>query len=362
MDKQIDIIVGARPNFMKVAALFAVSKQFPLLKLRLIHTGQHYDELMSGVFFSELGIPSPDCNLGVGSGSHAYQTAKIMIGYEQWLIKNPADVCVVVGDVNSTLACSLVATKMGIRVAHIEAGLRSFDKEMPEEINRVLTDSLSDFLFVTEPSGLNNLLNEGKKESDIYLVGNLMIDTLKRNLSGASKKAKYKDYHLEPKKFALVTLHRPSNVDNDLVLGEIVREIIWVSTQFPVFFTMHPRTLNRLTTTGLIEDLERVPTIYLSPPLSYLDAISAMSEAKVVITDSGGLQEETSALGVPCLTLRDNTERPITLYEGTNTLIAGDWDLFREKVDGLGEIHEAPENPIWDGRAGERILQILETA
>lgn len=362
MKKCVDIIVGARPNFMKVAALFAIAERFPLLELRLIHTGQHYDDAMSQVFFEDLGIPVPTVNLEVGSGSHGYQTAQIMMRYESWVTGNLPDACVVVGDVNSTLACTLVAVKLGILVAHIEAGLRSFDTTMPEEINRVLTDRVSDLLFVTEPSGVNNLLQEGRESSEIHLVGNVMIDTLKLNLPKARKKEQYKKYSLIKNNYALVTLHRPSNVDDELKLREIIKEIEWLSDLYPVLFTIHPRTKIRLASTNLLQKLEMNQNVHLCPPLSYIDTLSLMDSAKVVVTDSGGIQEETSALGVPCLTLRSNTERPITINEGTNTLIANNWNLFRERIKGLSEQCKKSENFIWDGKAGERILQKLESA
>jgi len=362
--KTIDIIVGARPNFMKVAALFAVADDYPSLELRLIHTGQHYDEAMSDVFFKELGLPEPVCNLGVGSNSHAVQTADIMVGYEKWVCGNKPDICLVVGDVNSTVACALVAAKRQIFVAHVEAGLRSFDRTMPEELNRVITDSISDVLFVNEPSGVDNLLREGNSTDKIHLVGNVMIDTLKHQRVGASKRQKYKDFGLDGRGYAFVTFHRPSNVDDNDVLKGIINQLTWLSNVMPVVFSVHPRTKKALQKTRLYEELEGVPEIYLTGPLSYVDALSMMANAKVVITDSGGLQEETSALHVPCLTLRDNTERPITIGEGTNTLISGDWVLFREKIEEVDKgiyLKGRRDIQLWDGLAAKRILNVLET-
>ncbi len=362
-NKIIDIVAGARPNFMKVAALFAVAEKFPSLSLRLVHTGQHYDEAMSDVFFRDLGLPEPSCHLGVGSDSHAVQTAEIMKGYEAWINRSQPDICLVVGDVNSTLACSLVAAKFNIQVAHVEAGLRSFDRTMPEEINRVITDSISDFMFVTESSGLLNLAREGRPSSTIHLVGHVMIDTLLRRLPEAKARAFYSTFAFKAGKYAFVTLHRPSNVDNHKVLTEIVAQIVWLSNIIPVVFALHPRTKKQLQRAGLYSDLQSPPAIQLTEPLSYINALSLTMNAKVVVTDSGGLQEETSALGVPCLTLRDTTERPVTITEGTNTLISGDWELFRRSISQIKEnryLQNISAIPLWDGKAGERILRILE--
>lgn len=363
MELQIDVIAGARPNFMKVAAFFAIADEFPSLKLRLIHTGQHYDEAMSGVFLKELGLPKPVCNLGVGSSSHATQTAQVMMGYERWVTENRPDVCLVVGDVNSTVACALVAAKMQIMVAHVEAGLRSFDRTMPEELNRIVTDSLGDLLFVNEPSGVKNLIKEGVESSKVHLVGNVMIDTLLSQLVKAKKKAKYVEFGLESRQYAFVTFHRPSNVDNSTILLEIVNQLLWLSSVMPIVFSVHPRTRNQLQHNDLWELLEASLHIYLTEPLSYTDALSMTASAKVVITDSGGLQEETTVIQVPCLTLRDNTERPITIDEGTNTLIAGDWALFRKKIEEIEEgiyLSGTSDIQLWDGAAAKRILTVLE--
>jgi len=360
--KIIDIIAGARPNFMKIAALFAVADKFPFLQLRLIHTGQHYDKLMSDVFFRDLGLPEPICNLGVGSGTHGTQTAKIMMAYEKWAMNNRPNLCLVVGDVNSTIACVMVAKKLGIPVAHVESGLRSFDRTMPEEINRILTDSISDLFFVTEPSGVFNLAREGKSFDAIHLVGNVMIDTLFRMKPKAAGKKFYRTFKLKPRKYALVTLHRPSNVDNIDVLKEIIKQIMWLSDKIPVIFVLHPRTKKNLQTFGLLEGIEQLPSLHLSQPLPYLDSLSLIMNAVVVVTDSGGLQEETSALRIPCLTIRENTERPITINEGTNTLIGNDWKLFRECIDKIKEGNYKKiiaQIPYWDGHAGERILNVL---
>lgn len=358
----IDVIAGARPNFMKVAALFAVSSQFPKLNLRLIHTGQHYDANMSDVFFQELDLPEPVAHLGVGSDSHARQTSKIMEGYEAWVNENRPDVCLVVGDVNSTVACALVAAKAGVLVAHVEAGLRSFDRRMPEEINRMVTDSISDLLFVTEQSGVINLAHEGHPASAIHLVGHVMIDTLLRMKPKAATLQSARQWGLQPASYAYLTLHRPSNVDNPQILAEICQQVEWLAAQLPIIFPLHPRTKAKLEAAKLYTRLSQIPSLKLVEPLSYLDSLSMMMDAKVVITDSGGLQEESTALGVPCLTLRENTERPITVHEGTNRLIAHDWELLRQSLtEILTDTYARPLSPIpyWDGLAGMRILTIL---
>lgn len=360
----IDVIAGARPNFMKVAALFAVADRYPALTLRLIHTGQHYDANMSDVFFQELELPEPDQHLGVGSGSHATQTAAIMTGYEQWINAHRPDITVVVGDVNSTVACALVASKAGIRVAHIEAGLRSFDRSMPEEINRMVTDSISDLMFVTEPSGVINLAREGHSAESIHLVGHVMIDTLFRMKPKAMKLSAFETFGVQPNKYAYLTLHRPSNVDDAAHLNEICEQIMWLAGQTKIVFPIHPRTKARLEAAGWYARLQQIETLRIVEPLGYLTSLSVMLTAALVVTDSGGLQEESSALGIPCLTLRDNTERPITITEGTNTLIAGNWALFRTCVESVlaGKRH-AEESPIpyWDGKAGVRIMNMLAT-
>ncbi len=357
----VDLIAGARPNFMKAAALLAVAPHFPMLEIRLVHTGQHYDALMSDVFFKDLGLPDPVCHLGVGSGNHAVQTARIMEGYGRWVEQNRPDLCMVVGDVNSTVACALVAAKEHFPVAHVEAGLRSFDRGMPEEVNRVVTDSISDFLFVTEQSGVDNLVREGRPQDAIHLVGNVMIDTLLRMLHRASDLVPFRRFGVAPGSYAYLTLHRPSNVDDPRHLVEICRQVAWVAKQMPVVFAVHPRT--RATLASLNGQVSFPPALKQVEPFGYLNSLSMAANAKLVITDSGGLQEETSVLGVPCLTLRENTERPVTISHGTNTLIAGNWPLFRERVAQINSRREARKNcqiPHWDGHASERILQICE--
>jgi UDP-N-acetylglucosamine 2-epimerase (non-hydrolysing) len=348
-----DVVVGARPNFMKASALFAVAGEFPL-RLRLLHTGQHYDWAMSEVFFKELGLPSPAVNLEVGSGSHALQTGEIIRRYGKWIDESRPDLCVVVGDVNSTLACALVASKERIPVAHVEAGLRSFDRSMPEEINRVLTDAVADWLFASEPAAVENLRREGRPEHSIHWVGNVMIDTLKRMRPRAESSQAHVNFGLQPGGYAYLTLHRPSNVDEPATLGRIMSEIGWLAERIPVFFSVHPRTRPALGS-------DRPSGILFADPMGYLESLSIVLGSRLVVTDSGGLQEETSALGIPCLTLRENTERPITVEAGTNRVIGRDWGLFRASIDEIlgGRWRAGGTIPKWDGGAGRRILEIL---
>ncbi|RME38454.1 MAG: UDP-N-acetylglucosamine 2-epimerase (non-hydrolyzing) [Planctomycetota bacterium] len=327
----------------------------------MVHTGQHYDARMSGWFFRELGIPRPAADLGVGGGSHAEQTAKIMMRFEPICRSWRPDVVVVVGDVNSTAACALTAVKLGIRVAHVEAGLRSFDRTMPEEINRVVTDAVADILFVTEPSGVTNLRREGIAAERIHLVGNVMIDTLLRFRARAQRSAILERLGVAARGYALVTLHRPANVDDERRLREMVGVLLAVADDLPVVFPVHPRTKGRLAGTGLLERLEGAANVRLTEPLGYLDFVKLMAEAAVVMTDSGGIQEETTILNVPCLTLRDNTERPVTLTEGTNRLAGTEPDsilsAFRSIMDDPPRASSPPA--LWDGKAAERIAAIL---
>jgi UDP-N-acetylglucosamine 2-epimerase (non-hydrolysing) len=325
----------------------------------LLHTGQHYDYRLSQVFFEELGIPQPDVFLGIGSASHAVQTAKIMVAFEEVMVERKPDVVLVVGDVNSTLACALTAAKLRVPVVHVEAGLRSFNRDMPEEINRIVTDALSDLLFVSERSGVENLLAEGKAADRIHLVGNVMIDTLYANLPRARALNVASRFNLQAGEFALVTLHRPSNVDDDETLASILRSLDSISSWLPVLFPVHPRTraaLSRAHASALAAD-----RVLVCEPLSYLEFLSAMVSARLVLTDSGGVQEETTALGIPCLTLRWETERPITVSEGTNILVGTDQAaILRETqhiLDGQAKIGHVPEN--WDGLASSRIADTL---
>ena len=362
MIKTIHLIAGARPNFMKIAPVMrAAAKQAGRIRCRIVHTGQHYDRAMSDVFFEELGIPEPDHHLGCGGGSHAEQTAKIMVAYEKLCLEERPDLVMVVGDVNSTLACSVVAKKLQIPVAHIEAGLRSGDRDMPEEINRLATDAISDLFFVTEPSGRDNLLREGQPEKDVHFVGHVMVDNvlyqrdkleaepLSDGGSVAIKKA-LDDY-------GVITMHRPSNVDAPEVFAGLAKALRTISERVPLVFPVHPRTRANMEKFGI--DLG--PRVTLADPMGYMDFLNLWKDAKIVLTDSGGLQEETTALGVPCLTMRENTERPVTISEGTNVLVGTDPAAIEEaamKVLGGGaKTGSRPE--LWDGCAAERIIKVL---
>ena len=360
-------IVGARPNFMKIAPIMVALKEFsPALEVTLVHTGQHYDVAMNEQYFQALGIPSPDINLEVGSGSHAVQTAEVMCRFEAALEGKSPTAILVVGDVNSTIACALVATKKGIPVIHVEAGLRSFDRAMPEEINRVLTDQISDMLFTTEPSGRDNLLREGVADKRIHFVGNVMIDTLRHNLARAIptstivSDAGRPGFVNDEKKYAVVTMHRPSNVDDEAILGSLINTVITISKQLPVILPLHPRTKSMIEKFGFGKLLD-TPDILLLPPMGYLEMLGLMKDAKVVLTDSGGIQEETTALGVPCITLRNNTERPITVDEGTNTIAGQDSQtiltIFNEVMRSGGKGGRVPQ--YWDGRASNRIADVI---
>lgn len=354
-------VVGARPNFMKIAPLLAEMRRRPGIEPLLVHTGQHYDARMSDQFLEQLGIPEPDLHLGVGSGSHAVQTAQVMTALEPALEEMRPDLVLVVGDVNSTLAATLVAAKSGIPLAHVEAGLRSFDRRMPEEVNRLVTDVLADYLFVTEKSGVENLRREGVPEERIHFVGNVMIDTLLGNRSRADALEMPKRLGLGPGGYALATLHRPSNVDDPEILEGYVGVFEEIARRLPVIFPLHPRTASSLERFGLLERLQGIAGLRLLEPQGYLEFLGLTSGARVVLTDSGGIQEETTALGVPCLTLRENTERPITVTEGTNRLVGTRPEsilaAFAEVVSGDGGEARRPE--FWDGRASERIVDIL---
>src|SRR5262245_59211824 len=334
-------VVGARPNFMKMAPIVAEMGRHPSIRSRLVHTGQHDDAAMSQLFFHELGMPRPDVYLGVGSGTHTTQTARVMLDFEPVLLEDRPDVVVVVGDVNSTLACALVAVKMGIRVAHVEAGLRSFDRSMPEEINRILTDAISDLLLIPSPDGRENLLREGIPEERIRFVGNVMIDTLRQHQEKALARPILRDLRIVPRGYAVLTLHRPSNVDDPETLARLIDVVDTVQRRLPLVFPLHPRTRAMLDQHGLGARLREVPGLRLTDPLGYLDFLAPMSQARVVLTDSGGIQEETTALGVPCLTLRENTERPITVTQGTNRLVGRDprriLGMFEEAMAETGE-------------------------
>jgi UDP-N-acetylglucosamine 2-epimerase (non-hydrolysing) len=357
-------IVGARPNFMKMAPILRALDAHPDVRAVLIHTGQHYDANLSQVFFDELGIKRPDFSLEVGSGKHGAQTAKLIERCEELFEKGPPDGgaydrLIVVGDVNSTVGAAIAAVKLGIPVAHVEAGLRSFDRSMPEEINRILTDSISDMLFVSEPAGMENLRKEGHPESHLHLVGNVMIDTLVRLLPMARERDVLSQFGIEGD-FGLVTLHRPANVDVLENLDRLLEVLIETAREIPLAFPMHPRTKAQIERYGLGGKLD-TNGVKILPPLGYIDFLSLTSRAKVVVTDSGGIQEETTMLGVPCLTLRPNTERPATIDYGTNLLIGNDLDqvvTYVRSVKG-GEFKKGQTPPFWDGRAAERIAAIL---
>lgn len=354
-------VVGARPNLPKIAPILREMKQHPEIIAILVHTGQHYDENLSDIFFRQMGIPAPQVNLGVGSGSHASQTAEILKRIEPVLEEQKPDVVVVVGDVNSTIAVSLAAAKLGVRVAHVEAGLRSFDRTMPEEINRVLTDAIADYLFVTEEDAITNLMNEGRPRDSIFLVGNVMIDSLRHFLPAAQQSSIGGQLGLNNgtswQRFGLLTLHRPSNVDSPEKLTQLLGAIAAVAAEVPVIFPVHPRTQQRIAQAGI----RHPPQLRMISPVGYLDFLCLMSKAALVLTDSGGIQEETTALGVPCLTLRENTERPVTISEGTNLLVGTDPARIvaaaRDVLAGKGKTGKTP--PLWDGQAARRIVEVL---
>lgn len=345
-------IVGARPNFMKVAPVLNALKERDNVRQTVIHTGQHYDVNMSDVFFHQLGIPAPDINLAVGSGSHAQQTAEIMTRLEPVVLERQPDLVVVYGDVNSTVATALVCAKLGIKVGHVEAGLRSFDRTMPEEINRVVTDQLADMLFTPSEDGDENLRREGIAAEKIFRVGNVMIDSLVRLLPLARKANR----HGLPERYALVTLHRPANVDDGATLKGILESLFEVNRDLAVVFPAHPRTRQRIADFGL-----NASQLCVLDPLPYVNFLGLQSRATVVITDSGGIQEETTYLGVPCLTLRENTERPITVSMGTNMLVGRDPEKLRTELSRVlgGKAKKGFAPPLWDGHAGERIADVL---
>ena len=355
-------VVGARPNFMKVAPLHRALQQYTgSIQHRILHTGQHYDEKMSKVFFDDLELPAPDIYLGVGSGSHAEQTATVMIGFEKVLRDMQPDLVIVVGDVNSTLACSITASKLGIPVAHVEAGLRSFDRDMPEEINRLVTDVLSDYLFVTEQAGLDNLAREGVPPEKVFFVGHVMIDSLAHYLDKARKSDSLARFGLEKRAYTLVTLHRPSNVDLADNLRKILRIFEELNSETRILFPVHPRTRHRLQETGLAGAFAALEGLTLCDPIGYLDFLALMDSAALVLTDSGGIQEETTFLQIPCITLRENTERPVTVAVGTNVLLGLNVDAVvkasREALHGRHKRGAIPE--LWDGHAADRIIDIL---
>ena len=360
--KKVLHIVGARPNFMKVAPIHRAIRERGVLAQTLVHTGQHYDVKMSDVFFTDLGMPAPDVHLGIGSGSHTEQTARVMLELEKVFTQEQPDLVSVVGDVNSTLAGALVAVKMGIKLAHVEAGLRSGDRTMPEEINRLLVDRISDLLLTPSADADANLLREGLEPERIQMVGNVMIDSLLSAREQALRLPTLKDMGFTPRGYAVCTLHRASNVDDEGTLRGLLSALGHVASRLPVVFPVHPRTRKRIADLGLGPTLDRTPGLRLVDPLGYLEFLALTSQARLVFTDSGGLQEETTVLGIPCLTVRENTERPITVDVGTNLVVGTNPAHIQQQADRILDGHEkkgrVPDG--WDGHSGERIAQLYE--
>ncbi len=354
-------VVGARPNFMKIAPITTAMENQDRLNPILVHTGQHYDAGMSDVFFRDLQIPQPDIFLNIGSDSHARQTAKIMIAFEEVLIREKPDLVLTVGDVNSTMATTLVAVKLGFKVAHVEAGLRSRDRTMPEEINRLVTDALADFLFTTSQDADENLRREGIADEKIFFVGNTMIDTLMKYRKTAQVLQAHRQFGLKSNNFALLTLHRPSNVDDHDVFRSILAALQKIQQEIPILFPIHPRTEKNIERFGFSADFNDMSNMHYIQPQNYLNFLSLMIHSRFVMTDSGGLQEESTVLGIPCLTLRKNTERPITITMGSNKLVGNDTEKIiagaEQILDGQWQRSQIP--PLWDGQAAERITNIL---
>ena len=354
-------VVGTRPNFIKIAPLAVSIKKRSNINHILVHTGQHYDREMSKLFFDELKIPKPDINLGVGSASDVAQTSRIMLRLEKVLIKEKPDLVIVVGDVNSTFAAAITARKCGIKVAHVESGLRSFDLSMPEETNRILTDHVSDLLFTTEESGNQNLLNEGIGKNNIFFVGNVMIDTLLKHKEKAKSSKILSRLNLSKGNYCILTLHRPSNVDGKESLNYVFDILNEIQKNIKIVFPVHPRTLKNINKFNLNAKVKKQENLILTEPLGYLDFICLMGNSKFVITDSGGMQEETTVLGIPCITIRDNTERPVTVEEGTNLLVSTDKkdiiEMCNKTINGIDVRRKTPK--LWDGRAAERIVNII---
>jgi len=358
---RIICVCGARPNFMKIAPLMPAFDAHGF-KTLLVHTGQHYDANMSNLFFGDLNIPKPDINLEVGSGSHAAQTAEIMKRFEPVVVEFKPDYVLVVGDVNSTIACGLVAVKLGVKLIHVEAGLRSFDRSMPEEINRILTDHISDLLFVTDQSAVENLKKEGIDADKVYLVGNVMIDALMANKQKALKSSALKKLGLKPKSYGLITLHRPSNVDDIDKFGDIVAAFDEIQRDMKLVFPIHPRTRRNIRDSKVEGRLAAMENMLMLEPLSYLDFLCLMSNASLVMTDSGGIQAETTMLGIPCMTLRENTEWPVTITEGTNQLAGTAKDDILKTYREIRNNHKNTAYRVprfWDGKAADRIAQII---
>ena len=362
MIKKVILVAGARPNFVKIGSLMREFKRHKkYFRVSLVHTGQHYDFGMSEVFFQNLKIPKPNIYLNVGSASHATQTAKIMTAFEKVVLKEKPDLVIVVGDVNSTLACSLVASKLNVKVAHVEAGLRSFDRTMPEEINRIVTDSLSDYLFVSEESGIRNLRREGIDSKKVYFVGNVMIDTLLLNMSKINKSNILHRISVKPSTYAVLTLHRPNNVDSEEALSEIYDILSVISQQIKIVYPIHPRTKKMIRVHKFLKKFEKLKNLLIIDPLGYADFIKLVKMSRFVLTDSGGIQEETAVLKIPCLTMRQNTERPVTLRKGTNYLVGRNkpkiMKIVRKILNGKSKKGTIPK--FWDGKTAERIISYL---
>jgi UDP-N-acetylglucosamine 2-epimerase (non-hydrolysing) len=353
------LVAGARPNFIKLAPLVWALRQRADLPYRIIHTGQHYDDAMSHSFFRALDLPDPDVNLEAGSGTQGVQTGRVLERFERLLLEARPQAVVVFGDVNSTLACTLASAKLGVPVAHVEAGLRSFDRSMPEEINRLVTDTLAELLFASEPAGVENLAREGIDGGKVHLVGNIMIDSLERMLPAARGQHTCEKFGLQPGGYGLLTLHRPSNVDDETVLRRLISVFVEISERLPLVFAAHPRTRQRMEQLGLA--LPEGGRLHLSGPLNYLDAISLQADARLVFTDSGGMQEETTHLGVPCITLRENTERPVTVSLGTSTLVGSEPQCIRVVFDQViaGTYKTGAKVPGWDGHTAGRVAACL---
>lgn len=355
----LHLICAARPNFMKVAPLYHALKREAWAHPIIVHTGQHYDLNMSDAFFHDLGLPAPDMHLGVGSGTHAEQTARVMMAYEKILAEQRPDLVIVVGDVNSTMAATLTAAKLGIKVAHLEAGLRSYDRTMPEEINRMVTDILADMLWTPSRDAIDNLLKEGISSNKIHLVGNIMIDSLEMLRESIESEKTYQDFGLLPKGYGVVTLHRPSNVDDPQILKQLFDTLQEIAQTKPLIFPIHPRTRKNLEANNLLGALEGSSRLFLPEPINYIRFMNLVFNCHFVITDSGGIQEETTYLGIPCLTVRENTERPITITHGTNQLCR--IDQLKQKAEEILNGNGRQPGPIefWDGKTAERIVQIL---